>query len=240
MNELVFLKNKQALTTSLIVAKHFEKRHDLVIRDIRTLIGQMASVSQSAEVRNGVNKPTSPMFFESTYQTEESGRKYPMFFMNKDGLTLLAMGFTGEKALKFKLAFIQAFNAMEKALLNQQNEEWRAIRQAGKRGNKKMCTVIHDVIIPLARAAGSTTADDKFYMTYQKAVNRAAKIQPNSRDELPLGQLYEVEKLQNIVEVSVRGLAARGEGYKQIYKGTNQTLENYSRLSLIAERFLPA
>ena len=163
-----------------------------------------------------------------------------MYLMNKDGFTLLAMGFTGEKALKFKLDYINQFNAMEKVLLNRQNEEWRAIRQAGKRGNKEMCAAIHDVIIPLAREAGSTTADDKFYMTYQKAVNRAAKIQPKSRDELPLGQLYEVEKLQSMVGISIRGLAARGEGYKQIYKGTNQTLENYSRLSLIAERFLPA
>lgn len=240
MNELVFLKNKQALTTSLIVAKHFEKRHDLVIRDIRTLIGQMASVSQSAEVRNGVSKPTSPMFFESTYQTEESGRKYPMFFMNKDGLTLLAMGFTGEKALKFKLAFIQAFNAMEKALLNQQNEEWRAIRQAGKRGNKEMRAVIQQALLPLAREQGYDKPERFLYINYNNAINRAAKIQPHSRDELSLGQLYEVEKMQNMVEVSIRGLAAHGDNYKQIFKNTKQTLENYSRLSLIAERFLPA
>ena len=163
-----------------------------------------------------------------------------MYLMNRDGFFMLVTGFTGEKAKQVKLAFIKAFNAMEKALLNQQNEEWRAIRQAGKRGNKEMCAVIHDVIIPLARAAGSTTKDDKFYMTYQKAVNRAAKIQPKSRDDLPLGQLYEIEKLQSMVEVSIRGLAARGDSYKQIYKGTNQTLENYSRLPLIAERFLPA
>ncbi len=240
MNELVFLQNKQALTTSLKVADSFEKRHDLVVRDIDTLVKQMATVSQSAEVRNGVATPTPPMFYKTTYQAEEGGRRYPMYLMNYDGFTLLAMGFKGEKALQFKLEYIQAFNTMKQILLNQQNEEWRAIRQAGKRGNKEMCDVIHDVIIPLARAAGSTTDDDKFYMTYQKAVNRAAKIQPNSRDELPLGQLYEVEKLQNIVEVSIRGLAARGEGYKQIFKDTNQTLKNYSRLSLIAERFLPA
>lgn len=240
MNELVFLQNKQALTTSLKVAETFGKEHKNVIRDIDTLVKQMASVSQSPNLSVGVRTPTSEMFIKTTYQPEECGRRYPMYLMNFDGFTLLAMGFTGKKALQFKLEYIQAFNTMKQILLNRQNEEWRAIRQAGKQGNKSMCKVIHDVIIPLARAAGSTTADDKFYITYQKAVNRAAKIDPNSRDELPLGQLYEVEKLQNIVEVSVKGLAARGEGYKQIYKDTNQTLENYSRLSLIPERFLLA
>ena len=232
MKELVFLQNKQALTTSLKVAEHFEKEHKVVLEAIRNLSRDLAKVEKSAIPAN--------YFIESKYTFEQNGRELPMYLMNRDGFTLLAMGFTGERALKFKLDYINQFNAMEKVLLNRQNEEWRAIRQAGKRGNKEMCAAIHDVIIPLAREAGSTTADDKFYMTYQKAVNRAAKIQPESRDELPLGQLYEVEKLQSMVGISIRGLAARGEGYKQIYKGTNQTLENYSRLSLIAERFLPA
>ena len=232
MKELVFLQNKQALTTSLKVAEHFEKEHKVVLEAIRNLSRDLAKVEKSAIPAN--------YFIESKYTFEQNGRELPMYLMNRDGFTLLAMGFTGEKALKFKLDYINQFNAMEKVLLNRQNEEWRAIRQAGKRGNKEMCAAIHDVIIPLAREAGSTAADDKFYMTYQKAVNRAAKIQPKSRDELPLGQLYEVEKLQSMVDISIRGLAARGEGYKQIYKGTNQTLENYSRLSLIAERFLPA
>ena len=74
----------------------------------------------------------------------------------------------------------------------------------------------------------------------QKAVNKAAGIEPNSRDKLPLGQLYEVEKMQSIVDISIRGLAARGEGYKEIFRNTKQTLENYSRLSLVSERFLLA
>ena len=78
-------------------------------------------------------------------------------------------------------------------------------------------------------------------MNYQKLVNRAAGIQPNSRDQLPLGQLYEVEKLQNIVEVSIKGLVARGErDHKQIYRNTNQTATGYSQISMIPQRFLIA
>lgn len=228
MTELVFLKSKTPLTTSLKVAEVFEKPHNDVMKSIRRLI---ADIGDEGKI--------SPMFHETTY-ADKYGRQKPMYTMNRDGFSLLAMGFTGKKALEFKLDYIKAFNAMEQMLLQQQNEQWREIRAAGKVGNRSMCDTIHDVVIPLAREQGSTTPDKFFYTNYQKAVNKAAGVKPNSRDELPLGQLYEIEKLQHIVEVSIRGLAARGDGYKQIYQNTNQTLENYSRLSLITERFLTA
>lgn len=237
MNELVFLQNNQALTDSLNVAKVFKKEHKVVLEAIRNLLRDLGTAQKSAI-------PTD-YFIESEYTFEQNGRKLSKYLMTRDGFTLLAMGFTGKKALKFKLDYIQAFNAMEQKIIEllaeRKSEEWRAIRQAGKHGNKKMCAAVHDVIIPLARLRGSVTPDDKFYMTYQKAVNKVAGITLKSRDELPLGQLYEVEKLQSMVDVSIRGLAARGEeDYKQIYRNTKQTLENYSRLSLISERFLPA
>lgn len=59
------------------------------------------------------------MFEETTYINDQNGQEYPIFIMNRDGFTLLAMGFTGKKALKFKLDYIAAFNAMEKALKEQ-------------------------------------------------------------------------------------------------------------------------
>ena len=216
MNELVFLENNQALTTSLKVAEVFKKSHKVVLEAIRNLISDLGTAQKSAI-------PTD-YFIESEYTLEQNGRKLAMYLMTRDGFTLLAMGFTGKKALQFKLAYIQAFNAMEQKIIEllaeRKSEEWRAVRQDGKRGNKKMCSIIQQVLIPLAREQGSTTPDKMFYMNYQKAVNKAAGIEPNSRDKLPLGQLYEVEKMQSIVDISIRGLAACGEGYKQIYHGT--------------------
>ncbi len=61
-----------------------------------------------------------PMFVETIYVNEQNRQEYPMFIMNRDGFTLLAMGFTGKKAMRFKLDYIAAFNAMEKALKEQQ------------------------------------------------------------------------------------------------------------------------
>lgn len=105
MTDLVFKgRNDQVLTNSLLVAEKFGKEHKHVLDAIRELIQGCAETSAD------------PMFVETTYVNEQNRQEYPMFVMNRDGFTLLAMGFTGKKALKFKLDYIAAFNAMERSL----------------------------------------------------------------------------------------------------------------------------
>ena len=105
MTDLVFKGRKdQVLTNSLLVAEKFGKEHKHVLDAIRELIQGCAETSAD------------PMFVETIYVNEQNRQEYPMFVMNRDGFTLLAMGFTGKKALKFKLDYIAAFNAMERSL----------------------------------------------------------------------------------------------------------------------------
>lgn len=105
MTGLVFKgRNDQVLTNSLLVAEKFGKEHKHVLDAIRELIQGCAETSAD------------PMFVETIYVNEQNRQEYPMFVMNRDGFTLLAMGFTGKKALKFKLDYIAAFNAMERSL----------------------------------------------------------------------------------------------------------------------------
>ena len=104
MNELVIMKSKQALTTSLKVAETFSKEHKVVMRAIKNLAAQNCTVEK--------------MFVESTY-VDSRGHEQPMYYMNRDGFTLLAMGFTGKDAMKFKLEYIEAFNEMKKAIKEQ-------------------------------------------------------------------------------------------------------------------------
>lgn len=59
---------------------------------------------------------TPPMFYKTEYVHEQNGQSYPMYLMNRDGFTLLAMGFNGKAALEWKLKYIAAFNEMEKKL----------------------------------------------------------------------------------------------------------------------------
>lgn len=97
MNELVIMKDKQAVTSSLQVAETFSKQHKHVLESIDKLAAE--------------NPATKSMFATGAY--ENRGKQYPMYYMNRDGFTLLAMGFTGDKALQFKLQYIKAFNEME-------------------------------------------------------------------------------------------------------------------------------
>lgn len=101
MEKLVIMNNHQAVTTSLKVAEVFEKEHKDVMKSIRNLTAQNCAVLK--------------MFVEDKYINSQN-KQQPMYYMNRDGFTLLAMGFTGSKAMEFKLKYIEAFNKMEQAV----------------------------------------------------------------------------------------------------------------------------
>lgn len=102
MTDIVFQGSEgQPLTNSVLVAEKFGKRHCDLIKAIRNL------TTQNFVVKN--------MFVETTYLSGKQ-QEQPMYIMNRDGFTLLAMGFTGQKALQFKLDYIDAFNKMEQTI----------------------------------------------------------------------------------------------------------------------------
>ncbi|HCF5267670.1 TPA: Rha family transcriptional regulator [Pseudomonas aeruginosa] len=91
-------------TTSLDVAKHFRKRHDNVLRDIKNL-----ECPEDFALLN----------FEECSRTGANNRPEPYVRMTRDGFTLLCMGFTGKEAMHWKIAYINAFNKMEQVLIEQ-------------------------------------------------------------------------------------------------------------------------
>lgn len=101
MNELVIMHDRQAVTTSLRIAEVFGKQHKDVLEAIRYLI---SSAENSALLET--------YFAEGDYKAS-NGKTNPMYYMNRDGFTLLAVGFTGKRALQFKISYINAFNSME-------------------------------------------------------------------------------------------------------------------------------
>lgn len=101
-------ENGQVVVSSREVAENFGKEHRNVMRDVENIMSQ------------GVLKnEQTPMFFKTEYTHEQNGQTYSMYLMNRDGFTLLAMGFTGKAALEWKLKYIAAFNEMEKKLTEQ-------------------------------------------------------------------------------------------------------------------------
>ena len=65
--------------------------------------------------------------FTPTSYIDQWNRTQPMYYVTRDGFTLLAMGYTGEKALKFKEGYIKQFSEMEKALTDKNRERIKAL-----------------------------------------------------------------------------------------------------------------
>lgn len=116
MNEITITNRNGKLTvSSLQVAKDFGKRHDHIMRDIENLVAETSAESSTNLTTQ--NWGVKSFFTENTY-INERGRTYRCYDITRDGFSLLVMGFTGKKALEWKLKYIEAFNAMEQKLLN--------------------------------------------------------------------------------------------------------------------------
>ena len=102
-NDLLIISNGQPTASSRDIAEHFGKGHNHVLRDIDAMKKDVSNFGQ--------------MFFD-TEIPDSYGRPQRAYLMNRDGFTLLAMGFTGKEALEWKVKYINAFNAMEQELRN--------------------------------------------------------------------------------------------------------------------------
>ena len=95
-----------ARANSLVVAQMFEKNHKHVLESIRKI----------TEPKSGLSDDFARLNFEPSSYKDSTGRKLPCIDMTRDGFTLLVMGFTGAKAMRFKEAYIKRFNEMEKTI----------------------------------------------------------------------------------------------------------------------------
>lgn len=88
---------------SRFVAQFFEKDHRHVLRDIRAII----------EPKSGLSEEFIKLNFELSNYKDSMGRKLPCYALTRDGFTILVMGYTGQKAMRFKEQYIRRFNEME-------------------------------------------------------------------------------------------------------------------------------
>ena len=217
MDELVFLKNEQALTDSLTVAEMFKKRHDKVLRSIDNLVETLP--------KNGERK----MFILSRRKADD-GQFHRMYLINRDGFSLLVMGFTGSKALEWKLKYIDAFNKMEKIIMEKQTSAWLETRQQGQLIRREETNVIQK-LVEYAKNQGSTHAD-MLYMTYSKLANKMAGI--TNRDQATILQLNDLSTMERVIaKVVIDGMES-GVYYKEIYKQSKDRLETLTGWMVVA------
>lgn len=190
------------MCTSLDVAEKFHKRHDRVIRALEDTLGNLPK-----------NEETEQMFEKSTY-LDKSNREYPMYYMNRDGFSLLAMGFTGKEALQWKLKYIQAFNAMEahiKQELEQQPDR-STVREFGKTA-RKACTDEIKAFVEYAEGQGSKHAS-MYYMSLSKMENKIVGVK---RAEADTNQLVTFVALDEIVRNKLKSVREERLPYKDGY-----------------------
>ena len=216
MNDLVVMKNKQAVTTSLNVAKSFGKEHAKVIRTIESKI-------DSSQNRREYQK----MFLEGTYK-DRSGKSNKMYYMNRDGFTFIAFGFTGRKADDFKLQYIDAFNQMEDHIKNglpETPEEKLLLTMDVTNRTVKRVTKVENRVTDLEE--NQTLAPGEYnYITHQvnKAVARYIQAHKLSLSNIQRSKLFK-DINQGLNEVT--GIKTRTQLRKKNFDVADEFINNW-------------
>lgn len=152
MSELINVQqvDGQLLVSSREIATNFEKQHKHVIEKIENTRAENSAIQE--------------MFIESTY-IASNGKTNKEFLITRDGFSLLVMGFTGSKAMNWKLRYIEAFNKMEQELKNpfsNMSKELQAILLVDKRQQELDNRI--------------TTIEDKMTVNYELAENLRSAI----------------------------------------------------------------
>lgn len=203
--EIIGKRNEEKIvTTSLKVAEVFEREHKNVLQTIENLVA---------------NNQAAKFFNATTYKNR--GKDYPMYEMDRDGFSLLVMGFTGEKALKWKLDYINAFNTMENELkrIYTERQQWQIERDKG--------VVIRHILTDTIKMKISESPNKRFaYPNYTNLIYRTlfgknakeleqeygVKAKENLRDFFTGEDLAKVQS----AEMLVSSLINCGWGYEQI------------------------
>ena len=217
MHELVYLKNDEAVCDSLQVAEKFGKEHRNVLRAIDNLLETLLKIEEPQK-----------MFIISKRKADD-GQYHRMYLMNRDGFSLLVMGFTGKEALEWKLQYIRAFNQMESFIREKSTQTWIETRKAGKFTRKAETDTIQK-LVEYAKGQGSSHAE-MLYMTYSRLANKMAGI--NKRDEATVMQLNNLSLMENIILHEVDLGIMQGKHYQEIYKDCKKRLEAVKDLAYL-------
>lgn len=219
--EIIGKRNEERLiTTSLKISEKFCKEHAHVLRDIRDM--------ECSDTFRGSN------FGLSSYKSSQ-GKTLPMYEVTRDGFTLLAMGYTGKEAMKFKEDYINAFNAMESELkrIYTERQQWQIERDKG--------VVIRHILTDTIKMKIADSPHKRFsYPNYTNLIYRTlfgktakeleqeygVKARENLRDYFTGNNLAQVQSM----EMLVSSLIGCGWGYSEIkmflQNNTKKMIEN--------------
>ena len=225
MNELVFLRNNQPMTNSLVIAEGTDNEHRSIIRLVQK---HQKRFERWGAVRFMDLKSTNP----------QGGRPTTVAWLNEpQAAFLITLLRNNDIVLDFKERLVADFYRMREILLNRQNVQWQELRGQTKAGYKELSAAVHE-LYEWAVSHGCKAPEKAFYAHFANLMNKTLGINPKSRDELALWKLFEIEKLQFIARTIIAGLLAQGADYHQPYRDCKSAFESYARLSFIDQRIL--
>lgn len=216
MNEIVFLKNDDAFTTSLIIADGAGVTH----RKLREAI-----VKHKKEIEH-FGKLSSPYRAEST-----GGRPVEYYRLNEQQATfVITLLKNTEKVVAFKVNLVDQFYKMRQFILERHTADWQEARRLGKITRKAETDVIKE-LVEYAKNQGSEHSE-MLYMTYSKLANKMSGIK--KRDEATVLQLSNLSIFENLILQMIRNGIDAEMDYKQIYQVCKSRCVEAKKIAMIA------
>jgi len=221
--ELVALKDKDVYCDSRIVAEKFEMKHTKVTRTIQRVITDFDEIKGDSG---------SPLIFKKK-QSEYRGQAFDFYEMNKKAFSMLVMRLKTKKARIWQGRFFDAFMEMEKALVRQQNIEWKNARKQGKQVRREYTDIVKG-FVDYAETQGSKNAK-RYYSNLTKMEYKALRLieknefVPNKfRNMLDGMQLSQLMLAEKIAETVINNGMINKFHYKEIYLLAKQAVEKFA------------
>lgn len=219
MNDLVVIHKDKPMVSSQLVADKFGKAHRDVMRAIKNI-----DCSMEFKARN---------FAQCNFKNKMN-REFDGYMMTRDGFSFLCMGFTGKEAAKWKEAYIEAFNSMEKELYSSSDKlEWKQARLQSKEVRRSVTDTIKD-FVEYATNQGSKSAN-MYYpnitkMEYKalELISKNEKVSTGFRDSLDSIDLSFLSAAEQIARAALIKGMQQELHYKDIYQMAKNRVCTYA------------
>ena len=227
------------VVSSRVIAKQLGKRHSDVLRDLDKILinphlGRLKNQSMHiyvdseklissdlSQLKNSENADLRSLIIPNYYKAKGQKRSYKEYLLTKDGFTLYMFNIQGYN--DFKMNYINKFNRIEQALINEQHKKWLSTRQQGKITRKQETDSIK-----MLMEYGNIPQEKQrlYYMTYSKLPFIVLGIEKVSRDTLPADDLNLIKELENIIQITILTSIIKGLEVKAIYQECKKVCTN--------------
>lgn len=217
MSEILFLKNNDVFTDSMVIAEQTGNQHHAVTQLIRK--------HQKRLEKFGVLR-----FRHFKCQNPKGGRPPKVYMLNEQQATLLiAFMDNTDIVADFKMNLAEQFYKMRQFILERETTDWQETRRKGKFIRKAETDVIKE-LVEYAKGQGSEHSE-MLYMTYSKLANSLSGIK--KRDEATVLQLNNLSIFENLILQMIRNGIDAGLGYKEIYQVCKSRCVEAKKIAMI-------